>query len=253
MYLELLARNVLSLPHFVRLLFICCLQSSFANVDVCHYVFVVLSIGLARCDRLSIRHLLHIPWFHRHILCTSHHSSCFSFFHSLGLGDSVSVCTHPFPSRQSSLDNRSDPFSTFIVVWFCRTSVRCQRCRTQTISSVTASLDVCREHRINLLGSTSGIISTAILGNGCPAPSLSDVTFFVNFNPSATICHGEPHQPPQFAAAPASFSCRFCWWYSWNLWICLSICRLPDLPLRCQHSWAMSFSASLHRRCLCEV
>ena len=33
--------------------------------------------------------------------------------------------------------------------------------------------------------------------------------------------------------------------YSWNLWICLSIClsicRLPNLPLLCQHSWTMTF------------
>ena len=34
----------------------------------------------------------------------------------------------------------------FIVVWFRHSSVRCQRCTTQTTSSVTVSLDVCRRH-----------------------------------------------------------------------------------------------------------
>ena len=44
----------------------------------------------------------------------------------------------------------------------------------------------------NLLGSTSRILSTTVLGNGGPAPSLSAVTFFVNFFSGATICHGLP-------------------------------------------------------------
>ena len=51
---------------------------------------------------------------------------------------------------------------------------------------------------LNLLGSTSGALSTTILGNGGPAPSLSAVTFFVSFNSGATICHGVPHRPSQF-------------------------------------------------------
>ena len=46
-----------------------------------------------------------------------------------------------FPSR-FSLNNRSDSFSTFVVVWFCRSFMRCQRCTTR----VTVSLDVRRQH-----------------------------------------------------------------------------------------------------------
>ena len=45
------------------------------------------------------------------------------------------------------------------------------------------------------LAQASGILSTAILVNGIPAPSLSAVTFFVNFNSRATICHHVPHKP----------------------------------------------------------
>ena len=52
--------------------------------------------------------------------------------------------------------------------------------------------------RENLLGSASGALSTTILGNGGIAPSLSAVTFFVNFNSGATICHRVPHKPSQF-------------------------------------------------------
>ena len=58
----------------------------------------------------------------------------------------------------------------------------------------------------NLLGSTSGARSTTILGNGGPAPSLSAVTFCVNFNSRATICHCVPHKPSQFVDSQASLS-----------------------------------------------
>ena len=49
------------------------------------------------------------------------------------------------------------------------------------------------------------ILSTTLLGKGGPAPSLSDVTFFVNFN-SGTICLGVPHKPLQFVGSQASLS-----------------------------------------------
>ena len=48
--------------------------------------------------------------------------------------------------------------------------------------------------------------STTILGSGGPAPSLSSVTFFVNFNSGATSCHGVPHKPSQFVDSQASLS-----------------------------------------------
>ena len=70
----------------------------------------------------------------------------FPLFHSLCLGDSVFVCIHLCFSRQSCLINRSDSFSTFVVVRFHRSSMRSQRCTTRTTSSVTASLDVTRQH-----------------------------------------------------------------------------------------------------------
>ena len=53
---------------------------------------------------------------------------------------------------------------------------------------------------------TSGALSTTILGNGGPAPSLSAVTFFVNLNSGATMCHGVPHKPSQFVDSQASLS-----------------------------------------------
>ena len=61
----------------------------------------------------------------------------------------------------------------------------------------------------NLLASTSGALSTTILGNGGPAPSSSAVTFFVNFDSGATICH--------FVASHASLSVCLV-----QLWLCLA-------------------------------
>ena len=49
-----------------------------------------------------------------------------------------------------------------------------------------------------------------LLGNGGPAPSLSAVTFFVNFDSGATICHGVPHKPSQFVDSQASLQCLSC-------------------------------------------
>ena len=69
--------------------------------------------------------------------------------------------------------------------------MRCQCCTTRTTSRVTVSLD----NTWNLLGS-----------NGHPAPSLSNVTFFVAFNSGANICHDVPHKPSQTAECDASLS-----------------------------------------------
>ena len=104
-----------------RLFLMCCLRSSFTHMDVSQSVIVVLSLVFARCDRMSIR------------ICSS-------------VSAAPSLCIHPCRTGQGSLDDRSDSFSTFIVVWFRRSSVRCQRCTTQTTSSVTVSLGVCRRH-----------------------------------------------------------------------------------------------------------
>ena len=52
----------------------------------------------------------------------------------------------------------------------------------------------------------SGALSITSLGNGGPAPSLSAVAFFVNFNSGATICHGVQHKPSQFVDSQASLN-----------------------------------------------
>ena len=69
-----------------------------------------------------------------------------SVTHTLSRRLCVCVCIHPCLTRQSSFDNRSASFSTFVVVRFCCFSVSCQRCTTWTTSSVTMSLDVSRQH-----------------------------------------------------------------------------------------------------------
>ena len=93
------------------------------------------SLLLARCDRMSTRRLLLIAGLRWHITCTSLNSSSFPLVHSLCLGDSVFVCIHPCFSRQGSLNSRSDSFSTYVFVWFDRSSMRCQCCKTRTASS----------------------------------------------------------------------------------------------------------------------
>ena len=83
---------------------------------------------------------------HRHIPCTSLNSSSFPLFHSLCLGDSVFVCIHPFFSRQSSLNDRSDSLSASVIMWFCRSSMRRKRSTTRTTSCVFVSLNVSRQN-----------------------------------------------------------------------------------------------------------
>ena len=137
---------------------------------------------------------------------TFFHASVSSFFQTLCLGDSVFVCIHPCLTRQGSLDTRCDSFSAFIAVWFCRSSVRCQRCTTRATSSVTSNLDACRQHvktsRLNLCNSFQ-----LVLGTGGPAPSLSVVKFFINSNSEATFCHGVPQKISQSVASNVRGDC----------------------------------------------
>ena len=67
-------------------------------VDVPHSFLVVTSFILARCDRMSIPHLLSILGFHRFVTDASFYSSCFSFLpslcHSDSLSLSLSLCMH---------------------------------------------------------------------------------------------------------------------------------------------------------------
>ena len=103
-------------------------------------------IGRVVCRPRQIRHLLLVPKFRRHLTCSSFYSSSFPFFHSLCLGDSVLVRIHPCFSCQGPLDNRSGSLSAFVIIWLCRFSIQCMRCTAWAASSVTASLDVCRQH-----------------------------------------------------------------------------------------------------------
>ena len=107
----------------------------------------VFSGVTARCVRMSNRHLLSssIPGFHRHIPCTSLCSSSFPLFDSLCVSDCVSVRTHPCFSRQGSLNDRSDSFSAFVVLWLRRFSMRCKRCASWAASSVPVSFNVKRQ------------------------------------------------------------------------------------------------------------
>ena len=92
----------------------------------------------------------------------------------------------------------------FVLMWFCRSSMRCKRSTTRTTSSVSVSLNVTRQNvessRLNLWRSL----------NHAPwqwgSRSLSAATFFVNFSSGATICRGVPHKPSKFVDSQASLS-----------------------------------------------
>ena len=166
-------------------------------------------LSLARCDRMSIRRLLLIPGFHKHLPYTSFNSRSSPLFHLLCLGDSVSVCIHPCLSRPGFLCDLSiivlTSFSTVCVVWFDRSSMRCHRCTTWTTSSVTVSLDVSRQH-VESSGLGLWNFPATILGNGGPAPSSSVVTFFVSFKSGAHHLPRRATQAVQFVAFHASLS-----------------------------------------------
>ena len=118
-------------------------------MDVSHSVLFVLVFSdvTARCVRISNRHLLisSVPGFHKHIACTSLNSSSFPLFDSLCLSESVFARIHPCFSRQGSLNDRSDSFSAFVVMWLCRFSMRCKRCTPWAASSVSVSFNVRRQ------------------------------------------------------------------------------------------------------------
>ena len=161
-------------------------------MDVSHSVLFVSCFFCdvtARCVRMSNRHLLitSVPGFHRHIPCTSLNSSSFPLFHSLCLSDSVFVCIHPCFSRQGSLNDRSDSLSAFVIMWLCRSSMRCKRSTAWTTSSVSVSFNVRRQNVESSSAQPLALFSTTILGKG-GAPSLSAVTSSSE-PPFATECH----------------------------------------------------------------
>ena len=128
---------------FVIWFFICCLRSFClcGHLSKCS----LRAASLPRKMRVSIRHLLLIPGFHKHIPCTSLNSSSFPLFDSLCLGDSVFLCIHPCLSRQSFLNDRSDSLSAFVIMWLCRFSMRCNRCASWATSCVTVSFNARRQ------------------------------------------------------------------------------------------------------------
>ena len=146
------------LPQFVRFVSMCCLGSSFANVDISHSVQFVLLVFHARCERKSICHLCsRIPEAH-HL-----HLAQLELFSSLSLVRSrrLCPCTHSCLSLQNSLNDSSDLFSTFVVVWFDRSPMRCQR-TTPTTSCFAVSLDVSRHRAESFLAQPPESLTTCL-------------------------------------------------------------------------------------------
>ena len=122
-----------SLPQIVRLFLICCLRCSSCQLGCPIILFSSCCFSSSpRCDRMSIRHLL--------ALHTLLNSSSLPLLTLLCLADTVFVFVDPCFTRQAFLDNLSDSFSTFVVVWFDRSSMRCHLCTTRRTSSVIMSL-----------------------------------------------------------------------------------------------------------------
>ena len=101
----------------------------------------------------------------------------------------LSLCESILDFPVNILNDRSDSFSTFNVVGFDRSFMRCQHCTTRTTSSLTASLCVNRKHMWSAFHHK--------LWN------LRSRSFFVRcdsrcFTSRATICHCVPHKPSQF-------------------------------------------------------
>ena len=123
--------------------FTCCYSCHFGQMPVLFVTqpkFRIVASSNCRSDGLLV------PGFHKHISCISLNSNSFPLFHSLCLGEPVFIRIHPCFSRQSSFNNRSNSFSTFVVMCFDGSSMRCQCCTTQTTSCVTVSPDVTRQH-----------------------------------------------------------------------------------------------------------
>ena len=147
-----------SLLQLVRLFFTCCLWSSFANVDVSHSVLFVLGFPdvTARCVCMPNRHLLisSIPGFHRHVPA---HRSPRALFLSITRSVSAILSLYAFilALPLKVLNDRSDSLSAFIVMWLCRSSMRCKRCTSWTTSRLCMRFNVRRQdvESFNLLRS----------------------------------------------------------------------------------------------------
>ena len=91
---------------------------------------------------MSNRHLLRTSVPLAHLLHLAQLELFSSLFHSLCLSDPVVVCIHPRLSRHGSLNDRSDSLSAFVIMWLCRSSMRCKRRTTWTTSSVSVCCNV---------------------------------------------------------------------------------------------------------------
>ena len=164
-----------------------------------------------------------------YISCTSFYSSS-SFFHSLCLGDSIFV--------QGSLNDSSDSFSPFVIMWFCRSSMRCKRSTTRTTSSMSVSFIVSRQNvessRLNLRDSL----------NDNPWQWWSR-SFFVSCDllrqlqfRSHCLPRNATHKPSQFVDSQASLS------------VCLAQLLPRTTPFLVTHKTAFLFSHDDQQRFL---
>ena len=90
-------------------------------------------------------------------------------------------------------------------MWLRRFSMRCKRCASWAASRVSMSFNICGQN-VESSGFNFWHPFNCNPWQWGPAPSLSAVTFFVNCNSGATICHGVPHKPSQFVNSQASLS-----------------------------------------------
>ena len=91
--------------------------------------------------------------------------------------------------------------------------MRCQCCTHLLAASIVSrERPMSRRQDVGIFwAQTSGALSTTILGNGGSPPlALSAVTFFVNFNSGATICHGVPHKTIPVRRFPSITQCLSC-------------------------------------------
>ena len=111
------------------------------------------------------------------------------------------------PSHQGSLNDRCDSFSTFVVVWFDRNLMRCQRCTTRTISCYTLEPLTQRQQttRRIFMAQPSPFCPPQLLATEVP-PLLSAVTFCLNFNSKNHHLPRPATSRPSSVASHASLS-----------------------------------------------
>ena len=179
MYLELLARIVLSSSICQVVLHLLFSIGFLPKGDVTHSALLVSFSSTP--DATACRSAI-CSSFPSSMGTSSAPRSTRALFLSSTRSDSATLCMHsslPFPSKFSQLIVLILSLGSLLCDW-----IACDAGGAQPghFSSVTVSLDV--------------------LGIGGPTP----LTFFVNFNVVATICHGVPHKPLQFVTSHGSLS-----------------------------------------------